>query len=298
MSNVTFELAPYLEERRGLINEALKRELARLPSDSRVKAAMDYSLNAGGKRVRPVLCLAAADAVGGDFHSALSMACAFEMIHTFSLIHDDLPAMDDDDMRRGRPTCHKAFDEATALLAGDALLSHAFEMACRKVPDIDPGRYLKVLHSMARSVGCFGMIEGQMRDLLGETHIVSLQELEAIHRLKTGAIIEASLFCGGTIGGGNEKQLAALEAFGRRIGLAFQVTDDILNVEGDPRILGKATGTDLARNKSTYPALMGLERAREFAGQLIQDALKALADFDNRSDPLRSIANYIVARRR
>ena len=261
---------------------------------------MKYSLMAGGKRIRPVLCIAAAEAVGGKADDVLPVACAIEMIHTYSLIHDDLPVIDNDDFRRGKPTCHVAFDEATAILAGDALLTLAFEIlsSIELKNEIYASKWLSVVHAISRAAGYQGMIEGQMRDIASEGIMLTLNELEEMHSLKTGAIIEASIYCGAIIGNGGIKQIKQLGIYAKNIGLAFQVTDDILNVEGDPKIMGKAVGTDKNRKKSTYPSIMGINKSREFAEKLAGNALQSLDGFDNRSDPLRAIASYIIERKK
>jgi len=297
-----FALKPYLAKRRHMIDQALQRFLAAGPfRETRLVAAMQYSLNAGGKRLRPVLCLASAHAVGGREDDALPAGCALEMIHTYSLIHDDLPAMDDDDLRRGKPTCHKAFGEATAILAGDALLTGAFQVLAEHVRHLDrrqQAAWIRTMALIAGAAGHEGMIEGQMRDMAAEGRLLSREQLEALHRLKTGALITASIKSGAVIGGADERAIAALETYGRCIGLAFQVTDDILNETGDPHIMGKAVGTDQMRQKSTYPAVMGLEGARRMASELVTEALRSLAIFDSKSDPLRAIARYIIERQR
>jgi geranylgeranyl diphosphate synthase type II len=295
-----FELAPYLESKRKQIDTFLDQCLQYTPGSSRLIEAMRYSLMAGGKRLRPVLCLAGAEAVGGKAEDALSAACALEMIHTYSLIHDDLPAMDNDDLRRGKPTCHIAFDEATAILAGDALLTMAFKIlaSLEHVDERRISKWVRVFHRIACAAGYEGMIEGQMRDIAAEHTSLSLDELEQLHALKTGALIEASVYSGALLGGGNLAQIEQLEIYARCIGLAFQVKDDVLNVEGDPEILGKGVGTDEIRQKSTYPSILGLEESKSFARQLVNQALQALESFDHRSDPLRAIANYIIERKR
>ncbi len=294
-----FELKQYLAAKQQQINQALS---AFFPSANaaRVIEAMQFSLMAKGKRVRPILCLAAAEAVGGNPDDVIGPACAIEMIHTYSLIHDDLPGMDDDELRRGKPTLHVAFDEATAILAGDALLTFAFEILASPEPK---GTYpesvqLRVLRALAKAAGHTGMIEGQMRDLASEGQTLDLVRLKTLHGLKTGALIEAALFTGALIGGGSPQQIEMLRLFGRKIGLAFQIVDDILNVTGDPDVIGKAIGTDANRQKSTYPALLGLEKSRALAHDAIQQALQALADFDNKADPLRALAEYIISRNR
>ncbi len=293
-----FDLKPYLHRQRQRIDGALVEIMGRFPHPPRIVEAMTYSLMAGGKRLRPILCLAAVDAVGRIDDKAMEVACALEMIHTYSLIHDDLPAMDDDDLRRGKPTCHIAFSESTAILAGDALLTLAFEELA-KAGLGDPGhsgQWFDILIHIARAVGYKGMIEGQMRDVAAEGNRLSVEQIESMHALKTGALIEASVYAGATIGGGNAGQVAKLCEYAGHIGLAFQVADDILNVEGDPSVLGKAVGTDRAHDKSTYPSEMGLKQAKAFAGTLVGNALQALDGFDNRVDPLRAIAVYVIER--
>lgn len=293
-------LPGYLAERRALIDGALERLLP--PANAYpevIFAAARYSLFAGGKRLRPILCLAAAEAVGGEPGSVLPAACALELIHTYSLIHDDLPAMDDDDFRRGRPTSHKVFGEGMAVLAGDALLTEAFALLTgrERMPGIAPDRLLEVAHEIAQASGYFGMVGGQVLDLCSEGKRVDLETLHAIHRRKTGALIRVSLRAGAILCGAGEAALASLTDYGERIGLAFQIADDILNVEGDQALLGKGTGSDAARGKVTFPALLGLEASRLRAEQLILEALGALADFDGRAEALRGIARYVLARK-
>jgi len=257
-------------------------------------------LMAGGKRIRPVLCLAAAEAVGGKPQAVLPAACALEIVHTYSLIHDDLPAMDNDDLRRGKPTCHVAFDEATAILAGDALLTLAFQVlsSVQSTTGNQASGWLKVIHIISTAAGYRGMIRGQMLDMAAEGQHLRVDELKSMHALKTGALIEASLLCGALLAGARKRQMDILKTYARSIGLAFQVTDDILNVEGNPKIMGKAVGTDELREKSTYPAILGLERSRQFAKNLVDEALQALEDFDKKADPLRALATYIIDRKR
>jgi len=255
---------------------------------------------AGGKRIRPVLCVAAAETVGGQSQDVINAACALEMIHTYSLIHDDLPAMDNDDIRRGQPTCHMAFDEATAILAGDALLTLAFEVLSSSgfAQDNHVRNWMNVIQILSTAAGYKGMIEGQMRDMAGEGHLLCLEDLENMHALKTGALIEASVAVGAILGKGSPDQIQQLKTYSKNIGLAFQVTDDLLDVEGDPNIMGKDAGSDQARCKSTYPALLGTEQSKQFAKKLVNNALKALDYFDNKAHPLRAIAYYIVDRKR
>ncbi len=293
-----FDLPAYLERNNRRINRALGELLDRSANGGgRLLEAMRYSLMAGGKRLRPNLCLAAAEAVDGGPSDVLAAACALEMIHTYSLIHDDLPAMDDDDLRRGKPTCHVAFDEATAILAGDALLTLAFEILAT-MPGCRPERCLEVIRLMAAAAGGQGMVQGQMLDMLSQGAVLSLEQLEHLHSLKTGAMIEASLDVGAILAGGSPRQIEAVRLFGRRIGLAFQVVDDILNIEGDPSVMGKAVGTDRLRRKNSHPGLLGLAKSKEFAQNLVQQAIEALAEFDARADALRAFARYVVERKK
>ena len=297
-----FELTSYLNSKRRKINSYLVKCIQTVPEPGRLVDAMQYSLMAGGKRLRPILCLASAEAVGSQSANALPAACALEMIHTYSLIHDDLPTMDNDDLRRGKPTCHVQFDEATAILAGDALLTMAFQVLSGVETANKDACYarawLKIIQRISRAAGCWGMVEGQMRDISAENNRLSRSELERLHTLKTGALIEAAVYSGAILGNGTSEQIERLEAYAGYIGLAFQVKDDILNVEGDPDHLGKSVGTDELLQKSTYPSIMGLKESRAFAIKLIDKAMIALEPFDNRSDPLRAIALYIIERKR
>jgi geranylgeranyl diphosphate synthase type II len=295
-----FELKSYIKQKNQLIDASLEMMLQNSEPSKTLARAMKYSLMAGGKRIRPVLCLAACEAVNGSTENALTAACALEMIHTYSLIHDDLPAMDDDELRRGKATCHIAFDEATAILAGDALLTLAFEMlASAPVADGSKAtRWLKVIRLISEAAGYRGMVQGQMLDIASEGCNLSADELENIHRLKTGALIETSIACGALLGGANHRQRDLLNNYARKIGLAFQVADDILNVEGNPELMGKSAGTDSLRKKSTYPSVLGIQASREFAEKLVQESLQALETFDKQADPLRDIAKYIIERNR
>ena len=296
----SYDLDTYLVFRRKQINGALVMMLDSAANSSRISKAMKYSLMADGKRLRPILCLAATEAVGGKSENTLRAACALEMIHTYSLIHDDLPAMDNDDLRRGRPTCHLAFNEATAILAGDGLLTLAFQILSTNnfTNENQASKWLRVLHHIASAAGYEGMIEGQMRDIASEGIQLEIEALEKMHALKTGALIEASIHTGAVLGDGSQKQIERLRIYAKNIGLAFQVVDDILDVEGDPAVMGKSVGTDQARNKNTYPALMGIKESRAFARKLVNNALQALNYFDNKSDPLRAVAQYIIKRER
>ncbi len=295
-----FDLKAYLEERRKLVNRALEAYLpaGRGPA-SRVVEAMRYSLFVGGKRLRPILCLAAAEAVGGDPGEALPVACALEMIHTYSLIHDDLPAMDDDDLRRGQPTCHKKFDEATAILAGDGLLTEAFQVLAVSAPRFEgrEGMLLEIVEFLSAAAGYQGMVGGQMLDLQAEGRKVSLKELEAIHRHKTGALLTAALRTGALAGGGRRQEVTLLSGYGEKFGLAFQVTDDLLDVEGEAAEMGKAPGMDEKRQKATYPAVLGVEASRQWARKLVEAAVADLELFGERAEPLRELARYLLVRR-
>lgn len=296
----SYDLDTYLVSMRKQINDALVMMLDSAVNSSRISKAMKYSLMADGKRLRPILCLAATEAVGGKSENTLRAACALEMIHTYSLIHDDLPAMDNDDLRRGRPTCHLAFNEATAILAGDGLLTLAFQILSTNkfTNENQASKWLRVLHHIASAAGYEGMIEGQMRDIASEGIQLEIEALEKMHALKTGALIEASIHTGAVLGDGSQEQIECLRIYAENIGLAFQVIDDILDVEGDPAVMGKGVGTDQTRNKNTYPALMGIKESRAFARKLVNNALQALNYFDNKSDPLRAIAQYIIERER
>jgi len=281
---------------------------------ARLKSAMAYSVQNGGKRVRATLVYASSEALGCcrdeqgcPNHSALDKAaCAVEIIHAYSLIHDDLPAMDDDQLRRGKPTCHIAYDEATAILAGDALQTLAFE-TLTGIEDIDANTRLALIATLAKASGHGGMVGGQLLDLDGENRQLNLSELEQIHRHKTGALIQASVRMGALItrfrkaqSGTfiSDKAMSQLEDYAAAIGLAFQVTDDILDVAGDTATLGKTAGADQAHHKSTYPALLGLEGARQKAQSLHETALHALKDFGDNAEPLRQLSAFIIGRNR
>lgn len=294
----SFDLKSYLSSKRKQINETLDSIFAN--NSGKIVKAMKYSLMAGGKRIRPVLCVAAAETVGGQSQDVIRAACALEMIHTYSLIHDDLPAMDNDEIRRGQPTCHVAFDEATAILAGDALLTLAFEVlsSTEFVQENLVLNWMKVIQTLSAAAGYKGMIEGQMQDMAAEGHLLSLEDLENMHALKTGALIEASVTVGAILGKGSFDQIQQLKIYAKNIGLAFQITDDLLDVEGDPNVMGKDVGSDRARSKSTYPALLGIEQSKQFAKKLVNNGLKALDYFDNKAHPLRAIAYYIVDRKK
>ena len=292
-----FDLKQYLEKHRLIVEEALEAALPEKEGpEARVVEAMRYSLFAGGKRFRPILCLAAADAVGEEVEAAMPAACALEMIHTYSLIHDDLPAMDDDDLRRGKPTSHVVFGEAIAILAGDGLLTEAFVLLSG-YHTLLPERALKVIGVIARAASYRGMVGGQVVDMISQNKPADLETVQQMHSRKTAALISAAAESGALAGGGTDEQVEALARYGRAVGLAFQIADDILDIEGDTEILGKTTGVDVARGKVTYPAVAGLEEARQAARELVNDALAALESFDQRADPLRVLAKYIITRR-
>jgi geranylgeranyl diphosphate synthase type II len=296
-----FDLKAYLKAKQQKINAALvKLWDGTEPFPTPLIQAMRYSLEAGGKRLRPILCVAASETVGGSEADVMPAACALELIHTYSLIHDDLPAMDDDDLRRGKPTCHRAFDEATAILAGDGLLTAAFEVLASAplAQGSDPLKWLEVSYLIARAAGHTGMVQGQMMDLWVEGKAITIEELETLQQLKTGALIEASVKAGAILGGGTPEQIAALAAYGQHIGLAFQLADDILNIEGTPDIIGKPVGSDQAHQKITGPSLIGLEEAKARAAELINSALEELKVFDNRGQPLAALARYIIERKK
>lgn len=293
------QLQQYLQERIALIDARLDQYLpATQIRPARLHEAMRYSAMAGGKRIRPVLLLAACDAVGGDLENALPAACAIEMIHSYSLIHDDLPAMDDDDLRRGRPTNHRVYGEATAILAGDALLTEAFILLSR--PDVWSGvtaeQRVEVIHLLAKSAGTRGMVGGQMVDMDVEGTTIDLPLLEYIHTRKTGALIHAAVEAGAILGGADAQQREALQRYAAAAGLAFQIADDILDIVAEQDRLGKATGSDEKRGKATYPALLGLTEARRRAADLHEVALRALDIFGDEARFLREIASYIVDR--
>jgi geranylgeranyl diphosphate synthase type II len=297
----TFELSTYLKKQQDLINSALDKWLPkpRGPSGPVIEA-MRYSLMSGGKRVRPILLLAGAQAVGSDQKALLPAACALECIHTYSLIHDDLPAMDNDDLRRGRPTCHKVYDEAIAILAGDGLLTYAFELICKPelAQNISSHLLSKAIFLLARAAGVSGMVGGQTADILMEGRPVDAETLSFIHSHKTGALIVASVEIGALLGKGDDDELNHLKKYGESLGLAFQIKDDLLDIEGDQEILGKPVGSDDRNQKATYPALFGLKETKRKARELLEQGLSELESFDESAEPLRAIARYVVERDR
>ncbi|WP_396622612.1 (2E,6E)-farnesyl diphosphate synthase [Marinobacter sp. W-8] len=286
----------YLDQCRHQVDRELDRCLARNATSERLQETMRYSVLGGGKRVRPALCIAAARAMGSHESTALAPACALELIHAYSLVHDDLPAMDDDDLRRGRPTAHIAFDEASAILAGDALQTLAFALLS-DAPALSDRQRVAMISELARASGHQGMVGGQAIDLESVGRQLSVEQLEAMHRHKTGALIEASVRLGAlTSETVTESQLTNLADYASALGLAFQVQDDLLDIEGDTEIIGKRQGSDVAKAKPTYPALLGIDGARQHLARLLDEALGALESFGPEADTLRAMADYVVAR--
>lgn len=300
-SEMILDLKTYLNEKRIIVDKALNEHFTEYsgPASDLIRS-MKYSLSAGGKRLRPILCMAGAEAVGGKGRDVVPIACALELIHTYSLIHDDLPEMDDDDLRRGKPTNHKVFGEALALLAGDGLLTEAFSMMT--TPELTklfaPDTILKVIGLISDAAGYRGMVGGQVADIQSEGKSVDISVVEFIHTHKTGALLTASVTSGAMLAGGNTSQVAAILSYGRNIGLAFQISDDILDIEGDSETLGKNTGMDEKMGKITYPGVVGLMRAKEIQSGLIEKAIESLSTFDYRAEPLRLIAGYIIERKK
>ena len=296
---MSLDLGEYVKARAAAVDVALDRFL---PAESEppeaLHRAMRYSVFAGGKRLRPVLVIAGAEAVGGGMDDVMPTACAVELIHTYSLVHDDLPAMDDDDFRRGVPTNHRVFGEAMAILAGDALLTLAFGLAVEPArPGTDPGRLRDALADIADAAGHAGMVGGQVVDLLSEGKQVGPDVVDYIHARKTGALIRTSLRVGARLCGATTAQIEALSAAGAAFGLAFQIVDDILDVVSSSAELGKTAGKDQAQEKATYPAVHGLDASRARARKLIEEAEAALADLGPRAEPIRALGRFILERR-
>ncbi len=292
-----FNFKDYMIDKAKSVNKALD---AAVPVKDPVKVheSMRYSLLAGGKRVRPVLCIAACELVGGEEATAMPAACAVEMIHTMSLMHDDLPCMDNDDLRRGKPTNHKVYGENVAILAGDALLAFAFEHMATATVGVTPGRLVRAVGELAKSIGSEGLVAGQVVDICSEgLKDVGLEHLEFIHIHKTAALLEAAVVLGAIVGGGSNEEIEKLRKFARCIGLLFQVVDDILDVTKSSQELGKTAGKDLVADKLTYPKLMGTEKSRELAEQLNNEAKDQLSGFDpDKAAPLIALSNYIAYR--
>lgn len=286
------------EKRRALVEEGLVRELRTDEAfDARLAESMEYSLTAGGKRLRPILLMAAADAAGGRGEDYLTSACAVEMIHTYSLIHDDLPAMDDDDYRRGKLTNHKVYGAGLATLAGDALLTMAFELLARQ-QGVPAETMLRVVREISEAVGANGMVGGQALDLASEGKRIDMDTLRRMHMAKTGALFRASVRSGAILGGADEAQLAALTEYAEAFGLAFQITDDILDVTGDAATIGKPVGSDERNHKSTYVTLTSLEEAKRLAREAADRAHEALAPLGGKAAFLDELAEYLVTRDR
>nr|ALT16904.1 geranylgeranyl diphosphate synthase 4 [Leucosceptrum canum] len=293
----SFDFKSYMIEKARSVNQALDDAIV-LREPLKLHESMRYSLLAGGKRVRPLLCIASCELVGGEQSTAMPSACAVEMIHTMSLIHDDLPCMDNDDLRRGKPTNHKKFGEDVAVLAGDALLSFAFEHVVTATGGASPERIVRVVGELAKCIGSEGLVGGQVVDICSEGLAeVGLEQLEYIHVHKTAVLLEAAVVMGAILGGGDDEQVEKLRKFARCIGLLFQVVDDILDVTQSSEQLGKTAGKDLVADKTTYPKLLGIEKSREMAEKLKKEAYEQLAGFDPvKTAPLVALADYIAYR--
>ena len=292
-----FDLVAYLADRQPKVEAALDAAIRPAYPDT-IYAAMRYSLLAGGKRLRPILCLASCEAIGGSPDIAIPMACALEMIHTMSLIHDDLPAMDNDDYRRGKLTNHKVYGEDIAILAGDGLLAYAFEYIATHTQGVSADRVLKAIANLARAVGADGLVGGQVVDLESEGKSdISIETLIYIHNHKTGALFQSSVVCGAILAGANEAEIEKLSKFAQNIGLAFQIIDDILDITATGAELGKTAGKDVEAQKATYPKLWGLDESRRQADKLVAEAKTILAEFDDRARPLQALADYITDRK-
>lgn len=288
----------YMQKKIELINQELDSIYSEDTAlNATLAKSMNYSLMAGGKRLRPILIMAAADAVGADGEKFLHLATSIEMIHTYSLIHDDLPAMDNDDYRRGKLTNHKVFGDGIAILAGDALLTMAFEVIADS-PNIDTEKKLKVIKEMSSAAGAEGMVGGQVIDLESEGKHIDIDTLRKMHSAKTGALFCAAIRSGAILGGATDKQLADLTQYARCFGLAFQITDDILDVTGDEASIGKPVGSDEKNHKSTYVTLGSLQSAQELAQKAVNEAKKALADFGTEADFLRELVDYLISRKK
>ena len=290
----------YLGERKTLVDKALQKFMPNpsgLASD--VIRSMNYSLFAGGKRIRPILCIAGAEAVGGSTDNVVPVACAIELIHTYSLIHDDLPVMDNDDLRRGKPTNHKVFGEAVALLAGDGLLTLAFNLMAGYGAEkqVEKKALLRVIDLIASAAGYKGMVGGQVVDVTYEGKEPDPNVVEYIHRHKTAALIAASVTAGTILAGGNKDEEKSINSYGQQIGLAFQIADDILNIEGDRKVMGKGIGSDKEKGKITYPSVFGTAESKTIQKELITNAIDSLKRFDTRAEPLRELARYIIKRK-
>lgn len=292
----TFDLSTYLNQRQAQVEAALDRALP-LTYPEKIYEAMRYSLLAGGKRLRPILCLATCELTGGTVEMAMPTACALEMIHTMSLIHDDLPAMDNDDYRRGKLTNHKVYGEDVAILAGDGLLAYAFEHVAEQTQNVPAHQVLKVIARLGRAVGASGLVGGQVVDLESEgLSDIQEQTLTFIHTHKTGALLEACVVCGGILAGATDAQLEHLSRYAQDIGLAFQIVDDILDITATQEQLGKSVGKDLQAQKATYPSLWGIEKSKAKAQQLVDAAKAEMEAFGDKAQALIAIADFITTR--
>jgi len=296
---MAFDISSYLLEKRTMIESFLTTYFDKSSDKpSIIFESMRYSLFAGGKRVRPILALASYEACQKDSMDIIPQAASVELIHTYSLIHDDLPSMDDDELRRGKPTNHKVFGEAIAILAGDALLTEAFRIMTEfRKNVIKPTSLLNAIQELAKAAGAHGMVGGQVQDILSESANPSLDMVNFIHSRKTAAMITACLRIGGILADASEDALQSLTEYGERIGFAFQIVDDILDIEGTTKELGKTSGSDQDKHKMTYPFIVGVGKAKEKAGELVQEAISSLDLFTQEADPLREIAQYLIRRR-
>lgn len=292
------KIREYLANKAELVNGCLDEYFSRccLSAPDVLRESMKYSLLAGGKRIRPVLAMASYEACGGQGEDILLAASAIEVIHTYSLIHDDLPAMDDDDLRRGRPTNHKVYGEAISILAGDGLLTEAFLMILDNAGKVSQADAVSALRELAVAAGPAGMVGGQVVDIISENTEPDAGKLKYIHEHKTGALLRASVRIGAILAGADREKLDPLSHYGQCLGLAFQIVDDILDVKGDEKELGKPVGSDEQKNKMTYPALFGIENSMQRASELIEDSVSAIKGFGPEADPLRSIADYMIRR--
>ncbi|EHJ37520.1 putative geranyltranstransferase [Clostridioides difficile 70-100-2010] len=292
------EFKQCLKEKASFVEKVLKEYMPKEEGYQKtVIEAMNYSLSAGGKRLRPILTLEACKIVGGNEDEAIPFAIAIEMIHTYSLIHDDLPALDNDDLRRGRPTNHKVYGEAMGILAGDALLNYAFEvMLAGSINKENPEKYLKAINEIAKGAGIYGMIGGQVVDVESENKQIEKEKLDYIHMNKTAAMMVGCMIAGATIGGANSEQMEEITKYAKNIGLSFQIVDDILDIVGDEAKLGKKVGSDIENHKSTYPSLLGLDKSKEIAHNLIDEAKKSIEKLSDDVDFLKGLAEYIIDR--
>ncbi|MEM7592532.1 MAG: geranylgeranyl diphosphate synthase CrtE [Cyanobacteria bacterium P01_A01_bin.83] len=297
-TSTIFDLNNYLKQQKKIVEQALDKSIA-IARPEKIYEAMRYSLLAGGKRLRPILCLATCDLTGGTVEMAIPTACALEMIHTMSLIHDDLPAMDNDDFRRGKPTNHKVFGEDIAILAGDGLLAYAFEYVATQTKNVAAENIIRVVARLGQTVGAAGLVGGQVLDLESEGKTdITAETLSFIHTHKTGALLEASVVCGAMVANAGEEDIAHLSQYAKNIGLAFQIIDDILDITATDEQLGKTAGKDLEAQKATYPSLWGIKKSQIKAQELVDQAIAQLAGYGAKAEPLRAVANYIVTRDR